>query len=302
MTTKGQTRITEQQKRKEKCSSSGSDLSDKDQASRENLLEKGTTSPPRKTARNYSPDWGTKRKMADKMEIDAATFAQILATPAVGAALKSVIAPILEEKLTAMDERITSITVDQDKMKKMVEEKELRLQTVELKLENMEQQTKQKRLKIVGLKEEENENTAKKVLEFINKIMKVETEAGMLTNAYRIGKKEEGKHRPIIIEFTTIEQKHKVYRARIHLSKCKEGEKIFINEDLTLVRNKLYFEARKLQKSGHITSCWTMGGSIFVRLPQGTSRQIRTETDLTTLNLTWAERVDSAANAGPQNK
>ena len=40
---------------------------------------------------------------------------------------------------------------------------------------------------------------------------------------------------------------------------------VYINEDLTKSRSQVFFQARKLQKDGHVKSTWTSDGVILIK-------------------------------------
>ena len=48
----------------------------------------------------------------------------------------------------------------------------------------------------------------------------------------------------------------------------REDPPIFINEDLTTFRNKLFYDARCKKKSNKIHSVWTQDGSIVIKVTE----------------------------------
>ena len=67
-------------------------------------------------------------------------------------------------------------------------------------------------------------------------------------------------------ERTRISFKTEEIKARVYAAKRKLKEKrIYLAEDLTLYRSKIYFLARKAMANKHITATWTMEGKIFIK-------------------------------------
>lgn len=295
MTTKTENPPRESKKRKEKFNTKETDGSNTEEKTSSDS-EETVTSPPRKFSRQKSgPKTIETEKMAAKMELDPEKFAQLLSMPVVTNAMQKALGPMVEEKIKGIREDVDTLKIKQEKLDKVVKDKEGRLKLAEEKLDNIEQLMKKNKLKITGIPEEEGEDLPKKAHGFIINILKVKMEPDSILYAFRLGKKETGKARPFLIEFATFRHKQDVYRARIQLSKRKEGEKIFINEDLTLDRGKLLFECRKQQKAKKILSCWTMGGMIFIKSLDGNVSQIRKEKDLQSTGLSWAERAAQPA-------
>ncbi len=47
-----------------------------------------------------------------------------------------------------------------------------------------------------------------------------------------------------------------------------KDDPIYVNEDLTLYRSQLFFEARKIRKKGQLFGAWTQGGNIMIKVNQ----------------------------------
>lgn len=280
--------MTENKKRKEKCSSSEESIPDPDE-NRSKKQESKIQSPPRKVTKKNIKESQMTDKMADMLQLDAEKFAQMLATPVVIEAMKNIMTPLLDEKLSAIDQRVNIVVEKQEEIQKTMKEKDDKMGKMEERLDNVEQQSKKNRLILTGLEEDVGEKIQERVIAFLKKTMGLEINDKWLLYAFRIGKKTPGKHRPILFELANGGFKQEIYGSRIKMSKTKDGGKVYLNEDLTPARSKLFYETRQLLKTGRIQSCWTVSGSIYVRSPTGITRPIRSLVDLSELKRTWAE-------------
>ena len=59
--------------------------------------------------------------------------------------------------------------------------------------------------------------------------------------------------------------------------------KIYVNEDLTTRRAKLFAKVRSLQKKKHFKQAWTYNGNIKVMMPNGTIKNITNEASIQSL-------------------
>ena len=69
----------------------------------------------------------------------------------------------------------------------------------------------------------------------------------------------------IIVKFATYSARNNFYRKRAQLKGNKTFPRVFINEDLTSQRSKIFKAARKLVKDNAISSAWTYDGRVFVK-------------------------------------
>jgi len=97
------------------------------------------------------------------------------------------------------------------------------------------------------------------------------------------------KPRPIIVKFKYYNDKKNLYAARWKLKKFQNeseqrlngAKRIYINENLTSQRRKLFTEVRKRAKQNHWHSAWTTDGKIFIKKERGgRSHKIGKQADL----------------------
>ncbi|ELU17627.1 hypothetical protein CAPTEDRAFT_206629 [Capitella teleta] len=118
-------------------------------------------------------------------------------------------------------------------------------------------------LRIAGFPEDENEDILTRTLELMNTTMSVEPAitAHDVDRIHRVGKKDGGKPRSVIIKFATYRARHRVMQHRRNLRNTTH----FINEDLTRVRSTLLYKSRLMKRQGHFKDCWTHDGSIVYK-------------------------------------
>ena len=100
---------------------------------------------------------------------------------------------------------------------------------------------------------------------------------------HRVGKKVPGKKRQIIVKFVSYWDRNKAISNRKSLR--HKYESVYINEDLTQHRSKLFKMTRDLKLKHKIESVWTNDGRVNIReLPAGNKdgvvRVITCEKDL----------------------
>lgn len=107
-----------------------------------------------------------------------------------------------------------------------------RVEAQERKFNYLEKERKKKNIIIHGLEEGDNETfhqLRQKVEWLLNQTMKTNIEMYEIDNFYRIGRKEIGKNRPIVIKFVTYWRKTETLRNTKYL----KGYKISVQQDYT---------------------------------------------------------------------
>ena len=149
-------------------------------------------------------------------------------------------------------------------------------ENVELKMktDELEQYSKNNRLRIYGLPENDDQKALDtQVTEMLAEKMGLQGIVPM--NSYRIGTKKNNKIRTTIVVFESLKQKNLVY---INKKKLK-GSKVVITEELTKKRYDLLLLAKeKLGKN----SVWTMDGKIYTKI-NNKKIKIKNEEDIENL-------------------
>ncbi|KAJ8301078.1 hypothetical protein KUTeg_020065 [Tegillarca granosa] len=132
-------------------------------------------------------------------------------------------------------------------------------------LDQLEQYSGRNAIRIAGIKENSEESTNNIVLD-IAKRAKLDITFNDLDRSHRVGQVKQGTQRQIIAKFTNYRAKLKLMKARKYFRKSGDTvlKSVYINEDLTKARSKLYNAAREYVKNKHCNKCWTWDGKVFV--------------------------------------
>ncbi len=148
------------------------------------------------------------------------------------------------------------------------------LSNMQVDIENTKQLLKQNNIRLVGLEENcssESENElASKVIEFSKQHLEItDITIEDVDKVYRLGKNKTNKPCDVIIKFKQRDTRNKFYRSRRKLYDADTKQSstgMYINEDLTQYRQRLYYDARNLRKKSAIFAAWTSSGTIMVKL------------------------------------
>ncbi len=143
------------------------------------------------------------------------------------------------------------------------------LQQNKLKLDTVEQQLKMRNIIISGFPEVEDDGSLKqKLVSFSKEVLQFENiQVNDIESAFRCGRRTDlAKPRNLVVHFKTKKMRDNFYERRKKTPVSYNIESsIYINEDLTLHRAKLFHDARKLKKQGRLHSTWTQFGNIMVK-------------------------------------
>ncbi|VEN45520.1 unnamed protein product [Callosobruchus maculatus] len=114
-----------------------------------------------------------------------------------------------------------------------LEQKDKRINTLEIRLDEMDQACRSANLRIFNLKEVNDFEVC-----------------------HRVGRKEEGKNRPIFIKLVSIEKRNLIYGKKKHL----KSTGVVVKEDLTSFIAELL--RKTIEKIG-LRNVWTENGKIF---------------------------------------
>ncbi len=135
--------------------------------------------------------------------------------------------------------------------------------TTKQKLDDMEQESKMNNLRISGMPEEEDEILKIKVLSIANEKLNLPSiTEDDIDVCYRLGKEKDSKTRDVLVRFTNREKRNLMYKCRRNMP--RESPSIYVNEDLTQLRNKLFYDARLKKKAEKIYATWTQDGNVII--------------------------------------
>ena len=86
-----------------------------------------------------------------------------------------------------------------------------------------------------------------------------------------MGKQKSTGPRDMIVKFRDRRIKTLVYQSRLNMRRNENP--IFINEDITPRRSKLFYDARKMKKSGKLHATWTQHGNIIIKVTESSKPQ-----------------------------
>ena len=178
----------------------------------------------------------------------------------------------------------------QDRCKKL----EAEVKALQTRQDDTEQYSRRTCLRISGIRETENEDVQKIVLDFSNKV-NANIDPTDIDRVHRVGRLVSdasdriGEHngirtrrnREIIIKFTNSNARLRLLRGRAKLR--EDGVRdVFINEDLTPNRKMLAYECRKLKKLNNtkVKKTWVYAGYPYILDPSGNKLKITSLSDL----------------------
>lgn len=140
------------------------------------------------------------------------------------------------------------------------------------KIDQLEQSSLSKNLRIFGIPEVKNEKPEEKVLDLFKSKLHIDITQSDLEQCYRLKSANSDKPSPILVKLFNYKHKSALLQNR----KMLKSSKIVLTEDLTSVRYKLFSEAK--QKIG-TKKVWIMGGRLFTKVG-GIKVSINSEDDI----------------------
>lgn len=159
---------------------------------------------------------------------------------------KLITTSVTQNVMAALDERLKAITVENAQLKNKICE-------LESKLKFADKDKRKNNLVFFGI-EEEKAATETELVDYIKDIiieMGVHFEVLEINNVYRIGKKEPGKNRPVVISLTTTWKKHMIMRNRYNLQVGVNIKEDYPKE-IIAKRKQLQLQVEEEKKKGNI--------------------------------------------------
>ena len=133
-------------------------------------------------------------------------------------------------------------------------------------------------LRISGIPEQDNGDTTTAIVNLANDVLKVEPPL-QREISHRLRKPRNARPHepaPVIVCFLRRTDRNRVISERKQLKDYnQDGDfKIYVNEDLTTRRAKLFAKMRTLQKKRLLKQAWTYNGNIKVMMPNGEIKNI----------------------------
>ncbi len=145
-----------------------------------------------------------------------------------------------------------------------------KLKTQSTNIDVIEQQLKSRNVVVVGLKEVEN-SAKEQIVTLARDVMGMsDIKSNDIEEAYRFGRKKgDDQPRNLLIKFKSNRRRDDFYKRRKRTPISSDvTNNIYINEDLTLHRARLYHDTRKLVKRGKLSYTWTQHGNVMIRVTE----------------------------------
>ena len=194
---------------------------------------------------------------------------------------KDIIAKAVKEAVgQAMESVLKELKAEIAVLEGKVKTLEGTIEKVAAKANDNEQFSCRQNVRVTGFVEEDNENCAEKFVNLCREKIGLDVNDDLVDRAHRVGKKEEGTNRAIIVTLKTHKDKLAILRNRKNL----RGSGFYINEDLTKINQKLSYIARVT--CTNVDTSWTVDGKIFVkRKSDGRRFQVANQFDFTKYEL-----------------
>lgn len=157
------------------------------------------------------------------------------------------------------------------------------VRNVEYTSDSLAQYSRRENLRLSGVAEPEAENeTLTDTIIDIAKEVKVQMNASDISDVHRLGKKTPGKNRQIIVRCVSRAVRNQLLVARKELKNSERYKNVYISEDLTQLRFKLFQMIRKLDD---VKSAYTRDGKIHCVLKNGGKFIVESPDDLFKLGI-----------------
>ncbi len=218
----------------------------------------------------------------------------------------------IEEELKSFKDRETQTSQQSNVLKEQLadlkarfynqsEEKKEESAKNRTRIDDIEQDSKMNNLRFAGIPEEEGEDLQSNVLVITKEKLNLQSiSESDIDLCYRLGRSVEGKNRDILVRFQSRDKRNLIYQCRRNMP--REEPPVYINEDLTLIRSKLFYDARCKKKSGRVSAVWTQEGTTVIKINESSEPlPIKTHSDLRdalygNLNTNLSDYEDSDAN------
>ena len=127
---------------------------------------------------------------------------------------------------------------------------------LDAEVENLRLYSRRPNLLIHGIAEEDNESTDNKVMNVLNNDLQLPLSIDDIQRTHRLGRKKEGKKRPIILRFASYRKRKMVFDSKKKL----KGTGTVISEHLTKDRYALYQKCINRFKRENV---WSLDGMIY---------------------------------------
>ena len=218
---------------------------------------------------------------------------QALGDPQIQAKLKATVQAanhVLLEAVSSLRDEVRSLRSSLADRDATIAALQSEVQVLQEDYDALEQYGRRNGLRISGIPEQDGGDTTTAIVELANNVLKVEPplQREDVSISHRLKKPHNARPQdpaPIIVRFLRRTDRNRVIRERRQLKDYNQDNniKIYVNEDLTTRRAKLFARVRSLQKKKHFKQAWTYNGNIKVMMPNGTIKNITNEASIQSL-------------------
>ncbi len=137
--------------------------------------------------------------------------------------------------------------------------------SLQTKIDDFDQRQREKNVRIMGFPEHDDGDSDISN-ELVQLVGATDIQPESVVSTTRMGRKREGRARDLVVNFSTKTARDKFYALRKKTPKDEDNKKVFINEDLTEARAKLFYDARQLIKRNKLFGAWSQNGNIMVKV------------------------------------
>ena len=180
-------------------------------------------------------------------------FLEAMSHPEIGTIFATLMQPMITQLQEQTDKKLET-------MQEKINTQDKKIQDLEEMVDQLDQDSRMNKIVISGIKVEkfEQENI-KNIANFMDVVMKINIPKQDILSAHRIGR--EGK--AMLVTLASPLVKETIFKEKKNLK--HQANMVYINENLTPRRSKLFKRARDLVKSKNISSAWTSRGNILVK-------------------------------------
>ena len=175
--------------------------------------------------------------------------------------LKSIVKDAVTE---AIDDNLRTLKADNAKLSKENKALKKRVNKLETAMDDAEQYSRRNCLRISNVPEDTSEDTDKLVID-VARAVRADISQSDIDRSHRLGKPGKRPTRDIIVKFTSYRAREKLMTKRGDLKRSMRFNGVYVNEDLTQIRSKLLFEARRSVKCNRLLGAWSSDGRILVK-------------------------------------
>ena len=185
----------------------------------------------------------------------------------------------LEKKNSGLNEKVDT---NKEEMSTKLQEKITQIESLEKKLDDLEQYTRKVNLEIFDIPEVEGEDLEGTIIKLAESI-DIDLYPEDIDIVHRF-KRGETQPKPIIVRFSNYHSKDEMYRNRRKLRRANVqhlsgAEKIYINENLTAQRAGFFKKVRDKKRQHKEWRVWTTDGKIFIKPNPATKDTIKIDTE-----------------------